>query len=88
MTTAEAKGDDARDALALVRAYIDDDDHAIDAVLGACDLGGVIGFLIAWQAETLTIAKGGETGLRRWLDHIQNHDVVTRLFTEGGDEAS
>lgn len=62
--------DDARDALALIRACLDDDADAAMAIYDNCDLRGVLGILSGITAEGLVLGKG-EDGARGWLDRMQ-----------------
>lgn len=62
--------DDARDAIALIRACLDGDAEAAEVIQGNCDLAGVLAITTGIAAEALTQARG-EAGARKWLDRTQ-----------------
>ncbi len=62
--------DDARDALALIRACLDDAADAAMVIYDNCDLRGVLGILSGITAQGLILGKG-EDGAREWLDRMQ-----------------
>jgi hypothetical protein len=55
--------DDTRDAIALIRACLDDDTEAAEVITGNCDLGGVLAVVTGLAAEGLVCIKG-EAGAR------------------------
>lgn len=62
--------DDARDAIALIRACVDDDHAAAQVIHDNCDLGGVLA-IITGMAVGALLDKYGEDGAREWLDRMQ-----------------
>jgi hypothetical protein len=62
--------DDARDAIALIRACLDDDIAAARVIHDNCDLGGVLMIVTGMAAEGLARIYG-EHGAREWLDRMQ-----------------
>jgi hypothetical protein len=65
--------DDARDAVALIRACLDDDIDAAKTIRDNCDLGGVLAIMTGLAAQAI-VSLDGETGARKWLDHIQRQE--------------
>jgi hypothetical protein len=65
--------DDGRDAIALIRACLDDDITAAKVICDNCDLEGVLAIMTGIAAEGLTGTKG-EDGAREWLDRMQRQE--------------
>jgi len=65
--------DDARDALALIRACLDDDADAAMVIYDNCDLTGVLGIVTGIAADGL-IRIEGEDGAREWLDRMRRRN--------------
>ena len=58
---------DARDAIAMLRACLDDDVEAAKAIGDNCDLVGVLAIVCGITTGQL-VRDYGEDGTRRWLD--------------------
>jgi hypothetical protein len=62
--------DDARDAIALIRACLEDDMEASQVIYDHCDLVGVLAIITGIATQGL-IEDKGEDGTREWLTDLR-----------------
>ena len=73
--TDTAINDDGRDAIALLRACLDDDTAAAKVIQDNCWLSGVLAVMTGIAAQGL-IGTKGEDGAREWLDRMQRQGAI------------